>query len=89
VGRQRSSVENALAMSDAGAAVVIIEKELSGEKLFGVIDNILRDGEKLRRLEENSARLGKVEAAATIVDASVQLVTKRINIIKLREKKVQ
>lgn len=70
-------LKNALAMSDAGAAVVIIEKELSGEKLFGVIDNILRDGEKLRRLEENSARLGKVEAAATIVDVSVQLVTKK------------
>ncbi|MFA5324373.1 MAG: undecaprenyldiphospho-muramoylpentapeptide beta-N-acetylglucosaminyltransferase [Smithella sp.] len=70
-------LKNALAMSNAGAAVVITEKELSGEKLFGVIDNILRDEAKLRRLEENSAKLGKVEAAATIVDNCIKLVAEK------------
>jgi UDP-N-acetylglucosamine--N-acetylmuramyl-(pentapeptide) pyrophosphoryl-undecaprenol N-acetylglucosamine transferase len=66
-------LKNALAMSVEGAAVVIPEKELSGGKLFGVIENILQDEKKLRQMEEKSSKLGKVDAAVTIVDNCIKL----------------
>jgi len=66
-------LKNALAMSDAGAAVVIPEKELSGESLFNAIDGILRDENRRLLMEENSLRMGKAEAAATIVDECMKL----------------
>ena len=60
-------------MSDAGAAMVIPEKELNGESLFNAIDGILRDENRLRLMEENSLKMGKAEAAATIVDECMKL----------------
>ena len=66
-------LKNALAMSDAGAAMVIPEKELNGESLFNAIDGILRDENRLRLMEENSLKMGKAEAAATIVDECMKL----------------
>lgn len=67
-------MKNALAMSDAGAAVLIPEKELSGESLFSVIDGILRDESRLRLMEKNALKTGKGEAAATIVDECMKLI---------------
>ena len=69
--------KNALAMSEAGAAVVIPEKELNGSSLFGVVDGILQDESKLLRMEENSLKMGKIDAAATIVDACVGLMAEK------------
>lgn len=66
-------LKNALAMSAAGAAEVIDEKELSGTRLFAVIENILQDENKLKKMEEHSATLGKPDAAATIVDNCITL----------------
>lgn len=69
--------KNALAMKAAGAAVVIPETELSNGKLFNVVDNILWDEKKLLQMEENSLRLGKIEAAATIVDNCIKLMAEK------------
>jgi UDP-N-acetylglucosamine--N-acetylmuramyl-(pentapeptide) pyrophosphoryl-undecaprenol N-acetylglucosamine transferase len=66
-------MKNARALEAEGAAVVIPEKELSGDNLFGVIENLLNDEKKLGRIEENSLRMSKVDAAATIVDDCVKL----------------
>lgn len=68
--------KNAQAMADAGAAVVINESELSSGKLFGVLEKLLSDEKKLKKLEENSARLGNINAAANIVDACIKLMAK-------------
>jgi UDP-N-acetylglucosamine--N-acetylmuramyl-(pentapeptide) pyrophosphoryl-undecaprenol N-acetylglucosamine transferase len=68
--------KNAQAMADAGAAVVISESELTGGKLFAVLENLLNDGKKLQKLEENSAKLGNINAAASIVDACIKLIAK-------------
>lgn len=65
--------KNAQAMSDACAAVTISEKELSGEKLFTVAASLLGDEKRLRKMEEESAKLGKVNAAAVIVDECLKL----------------
>jgi len=70
-------LKNALALEAEGAAIMISEKELNGAKLFGVIEGLLKDENKLRKLEENSLRVSKVDAAATIVDACVKLATEK------------
>jgi UDP-N-acetylglucosamine--N-acetylmuramyl-(pentapeptide) pyrophosphoryl-undecaprenol N-acetylglucosamine transferase len=69
-------LKNAQALASEGAAVVISEKELSG-KLFSTIDNLLRDEQKLRQMEENSLRLSRIDAAAAIVDNCIKLMAKR------------
>ena len=67
-------LKNAQALAAEEAAVVIPEKALSGANLFGVIKNLLQDENKLRRMEENSLRMSRIDAAATIVDSCIQLI---------------
>jgi len=69
--------KNAEAMAEKGAAIMIQEKDLSGDKLFAVVEKLLQDPQKLRLMEENSATLGDVNAAATIVDACLGLTAKK------------
>ncbi len=66
-------LKNAQVLAAEGAAVVIQEKDLGGSNLFGVIENLLLDEKKLHQMEENSLRLSRVDAAATIVDRCIQL----------------
>jgi len=68
-------LKNAQAMASEGAAILIQQKELSGGKLFGIIEDQLRDEQKLHQMEENSLKLGKVDAAKTIVDNCIKLMT--------------
>ncbi len=70
-------LKNAQALASEGAAVLITERELSGSVLFSAIDNLLRDEQKLRRMEENSLRLSRIDAASTIVDNCIKLMAKR------------
>ena len=67
--------KNAQALVDAGAAIMINEKDLNGSKLFEVVEDLLSDDNKLKLMEENSAKLGNINAAATIVDACIGLMT--------------
>jgi len=67
-------LKNAQALAAQGAAALIPEKELSGSNLFKVIENLLLDEKKLRQMEENSLRMSRIDAAATIVDSCIQLI---------------
>ncbi len=69
--------KNAEALAAAGAAVMINENELTGEKLFGVIDGLLADNQKLRQMEEASLKLSNIKAAVKIVDACMELARRR------------
>ncbi|HOD31182.1 MAG TPA: undecaprenyldiphospho-muramoylpentapeptide beta-N-acetylglucosaminyltransferase [Smithellaceae bacterium] len=66
--------KNAQAMADAQAAIVIHEHELAGGKLNEVIDDLLKDEKKIRKMEKESAKLGNIKAAAEIVDICVKLI---------------
>ena len=68
--------KNAEVLDSAGAAVIIKEHELTGENLFGVIDDLLSNRKKLLQMEEASAKLGNMKAAAKIVDACMELAGK-------------
>ena len=70
-------LKNAQALASEGAAVMIPERELSGGKLFSAIDNLLRDEQKLHQMEENSLRLSRIDAAATIVDNCIKIMAKK------------
>ncbi len=73
-------LKNAEAMASGGAAILIQEKELIGGKLFDVIEELLRNEQKLRQMEENSLKLSKIDAAKTIVDNCIKLILKKINL---------
>jgi UDP-N-acetylglucosamine--N-acetylmuramyl-(pentapeptide) pyrophosphoryl-undecaprenol N-acetylglucosamine transferase len=65
--------KNARALADAGAAILISESELSGKKLSAIVEELLGSEEKLHRMEEKSAQLGNIHAAAAIVDECLKL----------------
>ena len=68
--------KNAEAQACAGAAVIINEHELTSQKLFSVIDDLLANKQKLRQMEDASVKLGNIKAAAKIVDACMELAGK-------------
>ena len=62
-------------MAEAGAAVMINERELGSSKLFEAIENLLYDQQKLIKMEKKSAKLGNINAAEKIVDACMKLMS--------------
>jgi UDP-N-acetylglucosamine--N-acetylmuramyl-(pentapeptide) pyrophosphoryl-undecaprenol N-acetylglucosamine transferase len=68
---------NARRLADAGAAELIDERELSGARLSERIRYFASRPEDRKRMELNSARLGKPEAARRIVDECIRLVDER------------
>ncbi|MBW2650605.1 MAG: UDP-N-acetylglucosamine--N-acetylmuramyl-(pentapeptide) pyrophosphoryl-undecaprenol N-acetylglucosamine transferase, partial [Deltaproteobacteria bacterium] len=59
---------NARMLADAGAAEMILEDRLDGKTLAGVIRKLAGSPETIRRMEEESEKMGNVKAAARIVD---------------------
>lgn len=68
---------NAELLVRAGAAEMIPEKELDGRRLAAAIQRLCRDPETLKKMEKASASLGNIRAAATIVDACLELIEER------------
>jgi UDP-N-acetylglucosamine--N-acetylmuramyl-(pentapeptide) pyrophosphoryl-undecaprenol N-acetylglucosamine transferase len=60
--------QNARAMEAAGAARMVEEKDLTGERLAGVITECLSDTVRLRAMEDAARALGKADAAARVAD---------------------
>ncbi|MBE9547640.1 MAG: undecaprenyldiphospho-muramoylpentapeptide beta-N-acetylglucosaminyltransferase [Proteobacteria bacterium] len=67
--------ENARVLTAAGAAEMIPERDLSGELLAEVIRRFYRNTSAIGKMEEKSASLGNIRAAADIVDECLALVT--------------
>jgi UDP-N-acetylglucosamine--N-acetylmuramyl-(pentapeptide) pyrophosphoryl-undecaprenol N-acetylglucosamine transferase len=65
---------NAKALEKKGASVVILEKDLNGEKLNDTIFKLLNDKEKLFKMKKNSRSLGKTDACNKIVDMIQELI---------------
>lgn len=53
---------NAMVLANAGAACVIEEKELTGEKLVEVVKDLIADKEKLHQLGRNAAGMAILDA---------------------------
>jgi UDP-N-acetylglucosamine--N-acetylmuramyl-(pentapeptide) pyrophosphoryl-undecaprenol N-acetylglucosamine transferase len=79
-------VRNAQSLVDAGAAVMIEERELTGELLASEIRAILTQPERHERMARAAGRLGAPQAAQEIADVCAQLVTRRWGSAKGRDR---
>lgn len=57
---------NAKAVADKGGAVLIEEKDLTPEKLKGVVMRLMNNREALNKMAENSASVGRLDGADAI-----------------------
>ena len=69
---------NARALVAAGAAVLMPEKELTGQKLADELRALEQDRDRLRRMSRASGVLGRPEAAREIADVCVGLCRDRL-----------
>jgi UDP-N-acetylglucosamine--N-acetylmuramyl-(pentapeptide) pyrophosphoryl-undecaprenol N-acetylglucosamine transferase len=70
-------VLNARSLADAGAAVMIEERDLTGELLAREIRAILSDPARRERMARAAGRLGSPQAAGEIADVCTELVRRR------------
>jgi UDP-N-acetylglucosamine--N-acetylmuramyl-(pentapeptide) pyrophosphoryl-undecaprenol N-acetylglucosamine transferase len=68
---------NAQAMVDEGAAIMIRNADLSGERMAAAIKEILSDIPKLESLERNARKAALLDAERTIVDLAERAVKER------------
>ncbi len=64
---------NARVLADAGGAVMLLERECSGEKLFDTACSILHDPDPRRRMSAAMGELGSVDASEKIYAAVMDL----------------
>lgn len=65
---------NAMVMKRNGAADVINDKELTGDKLLSLIEELIKDNDKLDKMALASKKLGRPEAAKNIARIAISLV---------------
>jgi UDP-N-acetylglucosamine--N-acetylmuramyl-(pentapeptide) pyrophosphoryl-undecaprenol N-acetylglucosamine transferase len=65
---------NALALQQRGAAQVILDDELTGERLYQTMDGLLAHPEYLQQQAAHSRRFGRPQAADAIVTLCLQLI---------------
>lgn len=65
---------NALALQQRGAAQVILDDDLTGERLYQAVDGLLAHPEHLHQQAAHSRRFGKPQAADAIVTLCLQLI---------------
>jgi UDP-N-acetylglucosamine--N-acetylmuramyl-(pentapeptide) pyrophosphoryl-undecaprenol N-acetylglucosamine transferase len=68
---------NAEALEKAGAARMILQKDLSGESLANEIGKLMDHPERITAMEEASRKLARRDAAARIVDLVERLIKER------------
>jgi len=64
---------NARAAADLGAAVILAEGDLDGDRLVSVVTGLLDDPTRLARMAANAKAAGRPEAALTIARALLAL----------------
>ena len=67
---------NARAFEKAGASIVILEKDLSGDILINTINDLINDKMKLRNMSINSRKMGNRNATKEITDLVFELIAK-------------
>lgn len=67
---------NAKALEDKGAAIIIEEKDLSGEKLVDTVKSLIDNPDKLKAMGENAKKLAIYDANERIYDVIMKLIGK-------------
>lgn len=60
--------KNARSLSDRKAALLLLEKDLTGQKLVEMIDSVLMDPETLESMKNNARKMGIKDAADRVYD---------------------
>lgn len=68
--------KNARALSEHGASVIKLEKEMSGNVLLAEIDNIMNNDKTWGKMHESALKLGKPNAAKAIYELMNELIKK-------------
>jgi UDP-N-acetylglucosamine--N-acetylmuramyl-(pentapeptide) pyrophosphoryl-undecaprenol N-acetylglucosamine transferase len=71
--------QNARRLMDAGAARMILQKDLTAESLFAVINELFESPEKLKKMGAASRAMGKPNATNNVVDLAEKLVFEQKN----------
>jgi UDP-N-acetylglucosamine--N-acetylmuramyl-(pentapeptide) pyrophosphoryl-undecaprenol N-acetylglucosamine transferase len=64
---------NAESLVKAGGAVMLMEKELTGERLAKEVEQLLGDSELLRKMGDLARKLARLDAAKVVVDGLYEL----------------
>lgn len=67
---------NARAFEQAGASIVILEKDLTGEGLMERINHLMTDESKLRNMSMNSRKMGNKNATKQIIKLIDEIIAK-------------
>jgi UDP-N-acetylglucosamine--N-acetylmuramyl-(pentapeptide) pyrophosphoryl-undecaprenol N-acetylglucosamine transferase len=70
--------KNAEAMENAGAARMVLDREMTGERLFDEIAGLATDAEALRGLRENVRKFSRPQAAKRAADVLEEVGRKRL-----------
>jgi UDP-N-acetylglucosamine--N-acetylmuramyl-(pentapeptide) pyrophosphoryl-undecaprenol N-acetylglucosamine transferase len=65
--------KNAEAFERAGAGRLILQQELTPERLTDVLDGLIEDGGEIDRMEEASRKLGRADSAERTVDLAMEI----------------
>jgi UDP-N-acetylglucosamine--N-acetylmuramyl-(pentapeptide) pyrophosphoryl-undecaprenol N-acetylglucosamine transferase len=71
--------KNARWMADAGAAQVIADADLNGEKLGALVRALLADDKGMAVMAAASTKLGRPQATARVADEIERLVKERVS----------
>ena len=64
---------NARVLANAGAAILMLERDCTGDALFEKISSVIRDGNALSEMSEAMLSLGKSDPAGLIVSEALRL----------------
>ncbi len=68
---------NARSVAEAGAAVMILERDLTGESLFAGVQEMMRDTLRREAMAAASRKLGMPDAASVIVGQLARIIAKK------------
>lgn len=71
--------KNARVLVNKGAARIILDHEITGEKLVEIIKELINDRKKLKDMEKKSRQLGVIDASQKIVKSCYELEDNRTN----------
>ena len=67
--------QNARRLAEAGAALMILQKDLTPERLLAQIRSLLASPESLQKMAEASKKMGRPDATNNVVDLAMSLAT--------------
>ena len=74
--------KNAEVLVRGGAGEMILQKDLTGESLAGLIGRLSRDRDRVSEMAGNARKLGNISAARDIVTFCLELLEEKNTVVK-------